>query len=76
MNEKVARALEVMKLLHDFDSVITLALLDGVRDHYSIPTKYELYALGLENGCMIHSQMGLDYLLMPLRPGSSLLYTC
>lgn len=43
VSEKAARALEVMKSLHDFNSVVIAALLGRVRDHYSIPIEYELY---------------------------------
>lgn len=44
MNEKVVQALEVSKSLHDFDYIVTVALLSCIRDHYSIPTEYELHA--------------------------------
>lgn len=44
VNEKAIQALEVMKSLHNFDSVVTAALLGYVGDRYSILTKYELHA--------------------------------
>lgn len=44
VNEKATQTLKVMKSLHDFDSIVTMTLLGRVRDHYSIPTEYKLYA--------------------------------
>ncbi|RWV95903.1 hypothetical protein GW17_00041427 [Ensete ventricosum] len=41
---KALRALEVMKLCHEFDSVLSVELLLAVRDHYRIPHEYVLYA--------------------------------
>ncbi|RRT50010.1 hypothetical protein B296_00009881 [Ensete ventricosum] len=44
MNEKVSRTLESLKLLHDFESIVTEELLGHVRKRYSIPPNYELHA--------------------------------
>lgn len=44
MTEKAVWALEVMKSLHDFGSVVTVVLLAWVRDRYSFLTEYELHA--------------------------------
>ena len=43
MSEKIVRALEVMKSLHDSDSIVTAKLFGRVRDRYSIPSEYELH---------------------------------
>ncbi|RWV89355.1 hypothetical protein BHE74_00047174 [Ensete ventricosum] len=44
MNEKVSWTLESLKLLHDFESVVTEELLGHVRKRYSIPPNYEMHA--------------------------------
>ncbi|RWW45702.1 hypothetical protein BHE74_00048438 [Ensete ventricosum] len=44
MNEKVSRALETLKSLHDCESVVIEELLSHVRKRYSIPLDYELHA--------------------------------
>ncbi|RRT71928.1 hypothetical protein B296_00020942 [Ensete ventricosum] len=41
---KAYQALEVMKLCHNFDSIMTEELLGLVQEHYSISDSYELHA--------------------------------
>lgn len=43
VSERTVRALEVMKSLHDSNSIVTAKWLGHVRDRYSIPSEYELH---------------------------------
>ncbi|RWW78451.1 hypothetical protein BHE74_00013335 [Ensete ventricosum] len=44
MDTKALRELEVMKLCHDFDSIVTEESLAVIRERYSIPNEYALHA--------------------------------
>ncbi|RWW05853.1 hypothetical protein GW17_00030854 [Ensete ventricosum] len=41
---RALKALKVMNLCHDCDSVLSVELLSTVREHYSIPSEYTLHA--------------------------------
>ncbi|RWV80636.1 hypothetical protein GW17_00058052 [Ensete ventricosum] len=43
-NMGTLKALEVMKLCHDCDSILSVELLATVWGHYSIPDEYDLHA--------------------------------
>lgn len=38
------KALQMMKLSHDYDSIMTEQLLECLRERYNIPADYELHA--------------------------------
>ncbi|RWW00919.1 hypothetical protein GW17_00036073, partial [Ensete ventricosum] len=43
VNTRVLRDLEVMKVGHDLDMVVTEGSLAAIRERYNIPAKYELH---------------------------------